>query len=103
MVGGEQGREHICIKRTVCETELGGALDFAIVFQDAQIRVESNLAERKDSSQMDEQFELTLQIRSAIKQLLRSGFIVWRRTMCGGCDPGIAQFKAILCMDAFRL
>lgn len=103
MKRAEQGGEYVGVKRAVSEWKIAKAVDCAALFQDAQVRVESDFPQRDDNLNVGEQFQFTLEEWTAVAQFVGCWAIAGWRTVRGGGDPGVVKLKAVLCMAAFRL
>ena len=84
----------------VTEDEGRTAGDHAVGFQDIQVDVEGDLAEGDDHLQVGQQFQLALEVGTAVAQFLWRGFVAGRGAMGGGGDVEIVQGQAVVAGNA---
>jgi hypothetical protein len=78
------------------ERESGAAQDHPPAFEDFQVIVESDSAQRHDHSEVRQQIEFPLQVGPAIPEFLQSGFVSrWSAVRRGG-DIGVYKREPIV-------
>ena len=80
------------------EGRTGG--DYAAGFQDVEVDVEGDLAQGDDHLQVGQQFQLALEIGTAVAQFLRRGFVAGRSAMGGGGDVEIVERQPVVAGNA---
>ncbi len=100
MIGGEEmqavGKK---VLGSVGEAVLGFASDDAGLKQKGQIAVEGDLSEADDDADAWQRLDLGGEVRRAVTNLLRVGFVAGRCAADDGGDPGMAELETIVAGD----
>jgi hypothetical protein len=91
------------IVRTMREFEGRFPLDDSMGEEVSEVAIKCNLSQTDDDAEVLEVSDLGIEMRRAVANLLRGGFVSRRRTANYGGDPCLPEFEAIFAAGCLRL
>ena len=88
---------------SVSETVFGFAVDHAGLEQIGEVTVKGDLPQADDDTDALQGLDLGGEMRGAVAEFLRRGFVARRSAANDRGDPGVAQFETVIAGDRARL
>ena len=100
VVGAEKARQGLFEAKSGAVGELEGrkGADFAFALEDSEIRKHGDAAEGEDGTRL-KNFELALEVGTAVCELGRERLVGGRRAASGSSDVGVFQFEPVVAVS----